>query len=319
MLGRHVGPRDHDSMQGRHPRPQPLHSCARGFQHREPVAAAPDRGQHQGPIGWEVQLAPQRGAAGCGRLAHDEATVVQLRAGGGRDRVGLRHVVETGPAVDRDAVVQLLERLVYAQRSPLIADTVGFVHDVAQSEHEPRRGVALFERVEAVAEFPRRAQGLVIHQHQVRSEAERGLAQQHGADAAESAASLLFVVGGRIPGRGGQARGQLDVVAALGHLELARDRGLGRDVNDQVRVAREQVPGDRQRPGDVSEPATILRVQQDGSGRRGRGCHHWFSVRWRGRRPRAAPPERVGCVGGRPCRSACVTPAGPRGHEPAIP
>ena len=86
------------------------------------------------------------------------------------------------------------------------------------------------------------------------------------ADPAEVSFSRLLLVHGPLARTGGwsQQVGQLDVVASFGQGE-ACERGLGRDVGDTVRMARQNVPGNRQCPSNVPQSFVILRVQQQGS------------------------------------------------------
>src|SRR2546429_6209757 len=43
---------------------------------------------------------------------------------------------------------------------------------------------------------------------------------------------------------------------------MARERGLGREVHDCVRIARQQMAGDGETTGDVAETLPVLRVQE---------------------------------------------------------
>jgi hypothetical protein len=60
-------------------------------------------------------------------------------------------------------------------------------------------------------------------------------------------------------------RGQLHIIASAGERELAGDGGLRRDVRAGVWVGGQEMPRDRQGPGDVAHPFAVLRVQEDGS------------------------------------------------------
>ena len=151
------------------------------------------------------------------------------------------------------------------------ANPSGIVHDVAQAAHEPCGRALGFERGQAIAKLSLGTQRLVIHQDEVRRQPQRGVSQDLTPHFPKVLlGGLLFILGPLDRSRG-QQRGQFDIVAALGQRE-AREGGLGGDVGDAVRIRREEVAGNSQRPIDVPQSFIILRVQEQRSdlGRPGR-------------------------------------------------
>ena len=135
----------------------------------------------------------------------------------------------------------MLEGVVDAELAPVGADLDRIVHDVAQPEHEPGAGALGLERAQTLAKLPARAERLVIHQHQLGTQAQRGFAQQPATDAPEAQDRGFLLPRGLLDGIRRQAGRQLDVVASLGQHEVLRDRRLGRDVDDQVGIARQDL------------------------------------------------------------------------------
>ena len=114
----------------------------------------------------------------------------------------------------------------------------------------------------------------MIDQHQVRHQAQRGIAQHLAAYVPE----MLFGQGQFLDRLLGfarvQPRRQFDVVAAVGQSEVAGEGGFGCDVGDEVRIGGQHVPGNGQRAIDVAQPAAVLRVQQKGTDLSGLGSGH---------------------------------------------
>ena len=262
LLRRHERPRhDHpDEIGGAGPEARQRRQD--GVQHRIPVAAAPHGRQHQRSALREPVFSTDRGRIARRRIAHDVATVMELGSNRLRNRVGLRHIVEPGPAVHHDAVVEVFESVVHAQLLPERPNASGIVHDVPQAVDEPRGGAPRLQRIQTLAKLPRGAQRLMIHQYQLRGQLLGGGPQDLTADLAEVLYGRLFFSRRLLDRPRGQTGGQLDVVAPLGQREVGRDVRLGRDVRDERRIGREDAPGDRQRAIDVPQASTILRVQQ---------------------------------------------------------
>src|SRR5437764_580596 len=227
------------------------------------------------------------GYDGHGRdIAHDIAAVVELGPDARRDSLGFRDVVQRRRAVHRNAVVQVLERLVHPQLAPLGANAHRVVHDVPQAEHEPRLGTLRLERSEPFREFSLGAQRLVVHEHHVRLEAQHRVPQDRAAEAAEVPLHLLFLWRREAHPVGGEQGWQFDVVTPRWQGELARHGRRRRDVGDRVRVPGQHVAGNRESPGDVPQAMRVLRIQKQGADiERQRPQHrHAIALRRRGHR-----------------------------------
>src|SRR5439155_1673306 len=84
------------------------------------------------------------------------------------------------------AVVQVLQRVVHSQLTPLPLNPTDVVHTVAQAEHELRAGALRLEGVQTVAKLTLGTARLVIDQDQVRGESQGGGAQDLAADGPEA-------------------------------------------------------------------------------------------------------------------------------------
>src|SRR5439155_24542831 len=103
-----------------------------------------------------------------------------------------RHVVKRRGAVDGDAVLQVLQRVVHSQLTTLPLNPTDVVHNVAQAEHELRAGALRLEGIQAVVKLTLGAERLVIDQDQVRGQSQSGGAQDLTADGPESLLGRLL-------------------------------------------------------------------------------------------------------------------------------
>ncbi|PYO75412.1 MAG: hypothetical protein DMD67_11640 [Gemmatimonadetes bacterium] len=85
----------------------------------------------------------------------------------------------------------------------------------------------------------------MVDQHEIRSQPERDVPQDLPADRAKVLFRRFFFLRATLERGGRNERRELDVVASLRQPEVARHRGLGRNVGDRVRISGEEVPGNR--------------------------------------------------------------------------
>src|SRR2546423_10438153 len=94
---------------------------------------------------------------------------------------------------------------------------------------------------------------------------------------------------------------------------MARERGLGGEVHDCLRVAGQQMAGDGEATGDVAEALAVLRVQEQ---REGAGRPNWRHGRSSARPTLMATSVRTRRTGCRPNATASRSRPTARATEP---
>src|SRR5439155_242844 len=162
--------------------------------------------------------------------------------------------------------VQILKGLVHTQVLPLGPNPGDIVHDVPQTENELRRGGLLLQREQTLPELAFPTKRFMINQYEVGSQGEGGLTENSGSDVNPEAFDRRLVLRLGLDGRRwAQPPRQLEVVAPIRQRELPDDRGLRRNVDDQIRIDREKMPGNRCRPSNVPHPLAVLSVHEEGA------------------------------------------------------
>src|SRR6267143_245578 len=172
MFGGHQRTGDEDGGQIGMVRLQPEDGGLRGLEHRIAIAATADRRDDERSARRQPILLTDRMRIGALRFADDVAAIMQLTTDRRWNRVGFRHVKEVPRAVNRDAVIQVLEGTVHSKFLPLPSNPTDTVHDVAHAEDELRRRALLLQSEEAVAKLPFPTEWFMIDQHEVRGQPE---------------------------------------------------------------------------------------------------------------------------------------------------